>query len=92
VNRRLARRIANTQNVQAQAMSGMHPAGTAATPMVMPMSQVTYAPVQGYPWGAAAYQDLNPVYSPDGALIAAYDSTTSWGGVHPAGRASPAHA
>ena len=89
--RRLARRVAAAPGNAQQAMSTMtpvaasHPAGTAATPMTMPMNAVKYLPVAGYPWGTAAYQDLSPVYSPDGALIAAYDSG-SWGNLHAAGR------
>jgi hypothetical protein len=96
--RRLQRRIAGLGTVHQRAMDAMtpvtsqHPSGTGATPMVMPMAAVSYAPVQGYPWGTAAYQDLNPVYSPDGAVIAAYDSASFKGAiVIPAGRLSPAH-
>lgn len=93
---KLGRRIRGVGGNQAAAMAettpaqGPLPVGTAATPMVMPVSAVTYSPVQDYPWGTATYQDLQPVYSPDGALIAAYDNG-SWGNVRAAGRASPAH-
>jgi hypothetical protein len=96
--KRLQRRILGAGTAMARAqdqmipLSGDHPAGTSATPMVAPMAEVHYQPVQGYPWGTASYHELHPVYSPDGALIAAYDSGYGKGAYPiPAGRASPAH-
>jgi hypothetical protein len=93
--RRLKRRISGVGGNQAQAMSQCQPLSgppglPPATPTVSAAWQLSYAPSQKYPWGTAAYQDLNPVWSPDGALVAAYDNG-SWGQIRSAGRASPAH-
>lgn len=44
---------------------GSHPAGTAATPMVMPLAHISY---DGY---TALYGTLHPLVSADGAVIAA---------------------
>jgi len=94
--KRLARRIRNAPQVGQQAaatltpVTGSAPPGTPATPMVMPLAAVHYTPAQGYPWGTAAYQDLHPLYTADGAVVPSY-ARGGWGPVVPAGRASPAH-
>jgi len=75
---KLARRIQGMGNNQAGAAAGYHPATTPATPMVMPQSQISYLPAQGYPWGTAVYEELTPVWAPDGALQAA--RTPGWWG------------
>ena len=86
----LRARIMGVQSNHGQAMAGQHPAGTSATPMVMPLHQLTYTPNEGYPWGTAVYEDIVPMWAADGALI---PSTTPARppAVIPAGRASPAH-
>jgi hypothetical protein len=65
---------------------------TGATPMEMPMSMITYHPVQGYPGGTGhpwpatlAYEDLYPLWTADGGVIPAQDNV-GWGWVHAAGR------
>jgi hypothetical protein len=69
---KLTRRITSMGSNQARAMGAYHPAGTAATPMVMPLAQITFLPNQPYPWtGTAVYEELTPVWAPDGALLAA---------------------
>jgi hypothetical protein len=95
--RRLRGRVAGTGTVQSRAMAqttpvqGSRPSGTAATPMTMPLSHVSYLPNEKYPWtGTAAYQDMVPLWTPDGALVPAWQGG-SWGQLWPAGRASPAH-
>lgn len=86
----LRHRIMHVQDNHGQAMAGQHPAGTGATPMVMPLHQLTYLPNEGYPWGTAVYEDLAPMWAPDGALIpSTHPAGTAR--VVPAGRASPAH-
>jgi hypothetical protein len=75
---KLTRRVANIGSNQAAAMGDYHPAGTAATPMEMPLALVTYLPNQAYPWGTAVYEELTPVWAPDGALLAA--RTPGWWG------------
>lgn len=86
----LRHRVMGVQDNHGQVMAGQHPAGTAATPMVMPLHQTAYLPVPGYPWGIATYEDLIPMWAADGAMI---PSTAPAGHarVVPAGRASPAH-
>jgi hypothetical protein len=83
-----------TTGPSAQALgaeSASPPVGTTATPMVMPMSMVTYHPDPAYPWGTAAYQDLHPLWAADsGGQIAAKDAG-SWGNLYAAGNTSPAH-
>ncbi len=48
-----------------QSPAAFHPAGTAATAMVMPMSEVTYA------GDRALYGTLHPLVTADGATIPA---------------------
>lgn len=73
-----------------QAMGAAHPAGTSATPHMTPLYQLSYAQDAGYPWGTLTYEDVRPMWAPDGALI---PSTAPSAAVRtvPAGRASPAH-
>ena len=87
----LNHRVRNIGSGMSRAMGQYHPAVTAATPVVMPAWSVIWHPAQGYPWGTAVYQDLNPVWAADGALISAFDSAGIPRNVRPAGRASPAH-
>jgi hypothetical protein len=86
----LRHRIKGVGANTSQAMAGNHPAGTAATPMVMPHFTMTYAPNPGYPWGTLTYEDNPPMWAADGALV---PSVTPAGmpRVVPAGTASPAH-
>jgi len=49
---------------RAAGQGGNHPAGTPATPMVMPLAVVTY---DGY---KALYGTLHPLVTADGAVIA----------------------
>lgn len=81
----LRNRVANVGNTNAQAMGAYHPAGTAATPMLMPLAhvQMTQASPQGY--SVVAYQDVTPIWTTDGAAIPATAPGT-WGQVVPAGR------
>jgi hypothetical protein len=75
---RLQRRIARAPGNQQAAAAAYHPAGTSATPMVMPMALITYLPTENYPWGTAVHEELTPVWAPDGALLAA--RTPGWWG------------
>ena len=86
----LLHRVKAVGTNMSQALGTFHPAGTAATPHVTPAHQITYAPNPGYPWGTITYQDVTPVWAPDGAIIAA---TVPSGPVRtvPAARCSPAH-
>lgn len=86
----MAHRIRNVGTNMSSAMGGTHPAGTSATPHVSPAHQITYAPDEGYPWGTATYQDVIPVWAPDGAMIPATAPSATVRTV-PAGVASPAH-
>jgi hypothetical protein len=69
-------------------MAGYHPAVTGATPMTMPMAQITYRHVASYPWGSAgtaAYQEMQPLWTPDGGVICGVPAG-SWGNTYAAGR------
>ncbi len=90
--RRLAHRVRKLGTSYQQASAAYHPYGTAATPMLMPTSTVSYTPDPHYPWGTAVYQDLHPVWAGDsgGQIVAGADNGPS-GHVIPAGRLSPAH-
>jgi hypothetical protein len=62
-------------------MGSTHPHGTGATPMTMPLAQVTYRA-----GGAGvSYEDMHVIWSADGAPYAAL-ATAPWGGVVPAGQ------
>lgn len=62
---RLHTRIAAQPAAAAAAAAGYHPAGTADTPMVMPMVRVLYGP------GGAYVEQMMPVITPLGAPIPA---------------------
>lgn len=80
----LRHRIAGVGAAQAQAMGQYHPAGTAATPMLMPVSQVQVsAPVAGYV--TIGYRDLVPLWTADGAAVPAA-VPGQWGQLRAAGR------
>jgi len=51
---------------QAHTEAPVHPWGTAATPMVMPLAAIQYSPDE-----RALYGTLHPLYTTDGAVIAA---------------------
>jgi hypothetical protein len=77
-------------------MGGNHPAGTSATPMVMPMTQVKYYPGVKYPdYGTMTSETANVIWAPDGAPIpgsaGSINAPGVWGRVVPAGNLSPAH-
>jgi hypothetical protein len=82
---RLKRRIADVESVPDRANAGYHPAGTAATPMEAPGAQVTYHPAAAYPWGSVTYEDITPMWAPDGAMIQG-TAPGSWGHLRAAGR------
>ena len=67
-----------------QSPAAFHPVGTSATPMVMPVSEITYA------GDTALYGSLHPVVTPDGATIPARPASYAYGAspapVVPAGR------
>jgi len=84
-------KITSQHQAQRDATAAYHPHGTGATPMVMPMAELSYVPDPGYPWGTASYVTLHPVWAADnGGVVAAYDSAAH-ARVIPAGRLSPAH-
>lgn len=87
----LQARIAGMGTNMTQAMAGYHPAGTAATPMVMPMAKVTYYPNQVYPSATLAYEVLPVMWAPDGAALPGQAPYGTWANLHAAGRSSPAH-
>jgi hypothetical protein len=86
---RLKRRITAVGQNMASA-SALLAGVTGATPMVMPLAMVTYAPVQKYPAGAAnhpwpvtlTYEDLQPMWTADGSYVPA-ESNSGWGWVKP---------
>lgn len=81
---KLAHRVANVGSNTSQAMAGYHPAGTSATPMQMPLQQVTIYPASdGY--SALAYEDMTPIWATDGAAIPA-TTGGGWGQLRAAGR------
>ncbi len=64
-------------------MAGYHPVGTGATPMVMPMSEITYD------GDLATYGTLHPLVTADGAVIPSRSPATMAGPrgtVYPAGQ------
>lgn len=81
---RLQHRVADVGTVNARAMGQYHPAGTAATPMVMPLAHVQIVPTTGG-YATVAYQDMTPIWTTDGAAIPA-TAPGSWGQLIPAGR------
>jgi hypothetical protein len=83
--RRLKRRIAATGTVAARAKGDYHPYGTPATPMTMPLSLVIYTPGTHYPSGTLTYEDVHPIWAPDGAIISAMAPSPAVN-VHAAGR------
>ena len=64
-----------------QSPAAFHPAGTAATPMIMPMSEIRY---EG---NTAFYGTLHPLVTADGAVIPARPVYTGGAPVVPAGTA-----
>lgn len=84
----LQQRIRSAGDRQAAAETQqLHPVGTAATPMVMPMSLVTYAPVADYPThGTLTYHTLYPAWNADGGVYTPSLSHRPVPGVRPAGR------
>ena len=75
----MRKRIASTGTNMTTAMGAYHPYGTGATPMVMPLSLVTVG------MGGVAVQDMQPLITEDGAIIAA-TAPGSWGQLRAAGR------
>lgn len=79
-----------------QTGGGAHPAGTAATPMTMPVTQVKYYPGTQYPdYGTLAVEVADVIWSADGAPLpgsaGSINAPGLWGRVVPAGNPSPAH-
>jgi hypothetical protein len=64
---KLRSRIVGQHRANRAAQAGMHPWGTADTPLVMPMTHVQFGP------GGAAVQVMTPLVTdaPDGAMIPA---------------------
>jgi hypothetical protein len=75
---RLHRRIAGQHRAAAAAAGEYHPAGTADTPMVMPMAHVRF---EG---GGAMVQQMAPLITANGAMIPAI-APGRFGQVHIAG-------
>ena len=75
----LAERVKDVGTNQAMAMGTYHPAGTSATPMVMPLQQVTVTQA------GVAVEDMQPLITEDGAMVPA-TSPGSWGQLRAAGR------
>lgn len=61
----LRNRIAGQPAAAAAAAAGYHPAGTADTPMLMPMTRVLVGP------GGSYVEQMMPVITPNGAAIPA---------------------
>jgi hypothetical protein len=66
-------------------MTGSHPAGTAATPIVMPLARVLIYPPVNTGYVSLGYDELEPVWTTDGAAIPA-TSPGRWGQLVSAGR------
>lgn len=81
---RLSHRVATVGDSTAAAMAAYHPAGTPATPMIMPLQHVQIIPAaDGY--ATVAYQDMTPIWAADGAAIPA-TAPGGWGQLIAAGR------
>ena len=77
----LHERIADQPGVDP--VAGYHPVGTGATPMVMPMSEITYD------GNTATYGQLHPLVTADGAVVPARSPGSQAGSratVYPAGQ------
>jgi hypothetical protein len=88
---RLGRRIASVGGNQESAMGRYHPAGTADTPMVMPLVLVEVGPQTsagistGEPgWNYARVQEMTPLIGPKGEPIPA-TAPRRWAQVFEAG-------
>lgn len=81
---RLVHRVRNVGNANRQAMGQAHPAGTPDTPHTMPLQHVQIYPTSGG-YSTLAYQDIVPIWTPDGAAIPATQAG-NWGQLVPAGR------
>lgn len=74
-----ARRFAYQSTNQARVDADYHPAGTADTPMVMPMTRVQIGST------GLAYDELTPLVMPDGRMVPATAPHT-WFQLYAAGR------
>jgi hypothetical protein len=81
---RLRHRIAAMGGQQAAVAAASHPAGTAATPMVMPLSVVVVSAAQGQ-YVTLGSMEYTPLFAPDGAMIPA-TGPGRWGQLAAAGR------
>jgi hypothetical protein len=77
---KLRTRVVNTGTTTRTAMGQYHPYGTSATPLVMPLQLVTIGVGD-----IVGVQDVQPIYAPDGEIIAA-TAPGSWGQLRAAGR------
>jgi hypothetical protein len=77
---KLRTRIVDTGTTTRTAMGQYHPYGTSATPLVMPVQLVTIGAGD-----VVGVQDVQPIYAPDGEIIAA-TAPGSWGQLRAAGR------
>ena len=75
----LADRIIGSADNMPNAMGTYHPSGTGATPMEMPLAQVTVTA------GGVKVGELTPLITADGAPIPA-TAPGSWAQLHAAGR------
>lgn len=84
---RLRARVRSAGNRQQLAQQAYHPVGTGATPMVMPMALITYAPVPDYPsHGTLTYHTLYPAWNADGGVYTPSLAPRPVPGPRPAGR------
>jgi hypothetical protein len=73
-----------TTQQQAAVTAGYHPVGTAATPMLMPVSTVVVSAAQGQ-YVTLGSMEYSPLFTTDGAVIPAV-APGRWGQLAAAGR------
>ncbi len=81
---RLRHRIHGHSGTQAAVQGSYHPAGTAATPMSMPVSVVIVSAAQGQ-YVTLGSMEYSPLFTTDGAVIPAV-APGRWGQLAAAGR------
>lgn len=83
---RLSHRIAaaGSKSQRAAVAAGYHPAGTAETPMLMPIAAVVVSAAQGQ-YVTLGSMEYSPLFTTDGAVIPAV-APGRWGQLAAAGR------
>jgi hypothetical protein len=83
--RQLKQRITALGSNQGAAAAAYHPAGTSATPMVMPIAGVVVGAAPGGQYVTLGSMEFDPMWTPDGALIPSV-APGRWGQLRAAGQ------